>query len=350
MHGKPIGGPGAWKAADFPTKDRFRVALDLPERRAVDAAIERIIKQGLTESTIGAHHLGSPALQALAGRLRNEVLEGRGFVLLQGFPVDRASEAALGTFFLGFGRLLGRPVVQSPLGDRLGHVVDNSKPGELERGYKSSVELTPHTDSDDVVAMLCLRRAKSGGRSRLVSAYSLYNALQERHPEYLAPLYRGFAHHWFGEEAPGEPPITPYRIPVLSWTRGVLSVCHLRERADMAAEADPVHAYTPLERAALDEFDRLAQDPALAVEFELEPGEAYFLNNYMLLHARTAFEDHALPARRRHLLRLWLKLEGARPVHEAVLRYYGEDGIAVRPERTSTAYRGPLKSAGVKAI
>ncbi|MFZ5790521.1 MAG: TauD/TfdA family dioxygenase [Pseudomonadota bacterium] len=349
MHGGPITGPGAWKAADYPAKDRFTIALTDAERAAIDAAIERISRDGVSESAVGRRHVGAPALQALTGRLRRELLEGRGFVVVRGFPVGRVPETALGTFFSGLGRLLGRPVVQSPLGDRLGHVIDNSKPGELERGYKSSVELTPHTDCDDVVAMLCLRQAKSGGRSRLVSGYSLYNALLERHPDYLAPLYRGFAHHWFGEEAPGEPPITAYRIPVLSWTDGVLSVCHLRERADMAAEADPACAYTPLERAALDEFDRLAQDPEFAIEFALEPGDAYFLNNYMLLHARTAFEDHALPARRRHLLRLWLKLPGARPVHEAVLRYYGEDGIPVRPERTSTAYKGEFKPASVKA-
>lgn len=349
MQGEPIRGATAWKAADFTDKADFAIALDAPERAAVEDVLAELAEAAPPDSAIEAGHVRRPAIEALARRIESELLDGRGFLVLQGLPVERFDAAAIGKLFLGLGHLLGKPVVQSPLGDRLGHVVDVSKPGELERGYKSSVELTPHTDSDDVVAMLCLRQARAGGRSRLVSAHSIYNALLARAPELLAPLQRGFAHHWFGEEAPGAAPITPYRVPVLSWNAGVLSVCHLRQRCDMAALADPAFAYSPLERRALDVFDRLALDPELALEFQLEPGEAYFLNNYVLLHARSAFEDHERPEQRRHLLRLWLKLPGARPVAEPVRRYYGADGIPVRPERSSTAYHGPLALEGVGA-
>jgi Taurine catabolism dioxygenase TauD, TfdA family len=350
MQGEPILGPTAWQAADFPDKASFAIALDAGERAAVGERLAALAAARPAEASIEAAHAAAPALAALVGRVRRELAEGRGFVLLRGLPIEGHDAATVGNLFLGLGLMLGKPVVQSPLGDRLGHVVDIAKPDELERGYKSSVELTAHTDSDDVVAMLCLRQAPTGGATRLVSAHSLYNALLARHPDYLPPLYRGFAHHWFGEEAPGEPPITSYRVPVLSWAAGVLSVCHLRERCDMAAEADPRLAYGGLERAALDEFDRLAADPEFALEFRLEPGEACFLNNYVLLHARTGFEDRAAPTERRHLLRLWLKLPGARPVAEPVLRYYGADGIPVRPERSSTAYRGPLALESVRAI
>jgi hypothetical protein len=350
MQGEPILGPTAWKAADFPAKSAFTIALDGDERAAVRDRLAALAASRLAESAVEAAHVATPALEALVRRIRRELTDGRGFLVLGGLPIEGHDAATIGNFYLGLGLMMGKPVVQSPLGDRLGHVVDIAKPGELERGYKSSVELTAHTDSDDVVAMLCLRQARAGGMTRLVSAHSLYNRLLATHPEYLPPLQRGFAHHWFGEEAPGEPPITPYRVPVLSWAAGVLSVCHLRERCDMAAEADPRFAYAGIERAALDEFDRLAADPEFALEFRLEPGEAYFLNNYVLLHARTGFEDHADPRARRHLLRLWLKLPGARPVAEPVLRYYGADGIPFRPERTSTAYQGPLALESVRAI
>jgi hypothetical protein len=350
MQGEPIIGATAWKAADFPDKASFTLALAPDERAAAAERLAALAAARLPEAGVEAAHARTPAIEALVARIRRELTDGRGFLLLAGLPIDGHDAATIGNFLLGLGLLMGKPVVQSPLGDRLGHVVDISKPGELERGYKSSVELSAHTDSDDVVAMLCLSQARSGGATRLVSAHSLYNALLATRPEYLPPLYRGFAHHWFGEEAPGEPPITAYRIPVLSWEQGVLSVCHLRERADMAAEAEPRLAYSPLERRALDEFDRLAADPEFALEFRLEPGEAYFLNNYVLLHARTGFADAGGGAGRRHLLRLWLKLPGARPVAEPVLRYYGADGIPVRPERTSTAYTGPVALESVRAI
>ena len=350
MQGEPISDPTAWKAADFPAKASFTLTLDAAERAAAAERLAALAAARLPESAVTAAHLRQPAIERLVGRIRNELTRGRGFLVLAGLPIEGHDVAAIGNFFLGLGLLMGKPVVQSPLGDRLGHVVDISKPGELERGYKSGVELGAHTDSDDVVAMLCLSQARAGGLTRLVSAHSLYNALLERAPRHLPALYRGFAHHWFGEEAPGEPPITAYRVPVLSWEQGVLSVCHLRERCDMAAEADPRLAYGAAERAALDAFDRLAADPEFALEFRLEPGEAYFLNNYVLLHARTGFADEAGAAGRRHLLRLWLKLPGARPVAEPVLRYYGADGIAVRPERTSTAYQGEVALENVRAI
>ena len=37
-----------------------------------------------------------------------------------------------------------------------------------------------------------------------------------------------------------------------------------------------------------------------------------FLNNHPMLHSRTAFEDHDEAARKRHLLRLWLRTPGYR--------------------------------------
>jgi alpha-ketoglutarate-dependent taurine dioxygenase len=43
------------------------------------------------------------------------------------------------------------------------------------------------------------------------------------------------------------------------------------------------------------------------VEFMLRPGDMLFINNRWLLHNRTAFEDHAAPAQRRHYVRLWLR-------------------------------------------
>jgi hypothetical protein len=55
--------------------------------------------------------------------------------------------------------------------------------------------------------------------------------------------------------------------------------------------------------------------PELILEFTLQPGEAYFINNYTILHARTAFDDGDAPEdARRHLLRLWLDAP-IRPVH-----------------------------------
>jgi hypothetical protein len=40
---------------------------------------------------------------------------------------------------------------------------------------------------------------------------------------------------------------------------------------------------------------------------EFRSGDIQWLKNSVVLHARTEFEDHPEPERKRHLLRLWLK-------------------------------------------
>jgi alpha-ketoglutarate-dependent taurine dioxygenase len=74
------------------------------------------------------------------------------------------------------------------------------------------------------------------------------------------------------------------------------------------------------ELAVLDRFEEVTKRPELMLEFTLRPGEMYFINNYTILHARTAFDDgDAEDDQRRHLLRLWLEVPGTRPGIEAVL-------------------------------
>ena len=54
-------------------------------------------------------------------------------------------------------------------------------------------------------------------------------------------------------------------------------------------------------------LDDVLKRPDLQVEFGLEPGQMYFINNRWILHNRTAFVDHPELEQRRHLVRLWLQ-------------------------------------------
>ena len=95
----------------------------------------------------------------------------------------------------------------------------------------------------------------------------------------------------------------------------------------MAAVAEQGHADTPPDTP-------LTPDPVSVtmpmLEFTLQPGEMYFINNYTILHARTAFEDFEEEDRRRHLLRLWLEVPHMRPVHPHIQ----SRGIEAVPGRT----------------
>src|SRR5256714_6082965 len=200
------------------------------------------------------------------------------------------------------------------MGDRLGHVKDFSREDPGARAYRNKQELSPHTDSCDLVGLLCLRNAQAGGGvSRLTSAISVHNALLAEYPDVLALLYRGYVRHRRGEEQPGELPHTPYRIPVYSNIEGKVSVRYVRSyiEAGEAAAGRPMGA---AERAIIDTFEAVTKRPELMLEFTLQPGEAYFINNYTILHARTSFEDGDAPEdARRHLLRLGLDRANRRP-------------------------------------
>jgi hypothetical protein len=338
MNKTPIEHPGAWKGADFHSKDDFAVDLERRHIVALDDAISLAYKRGGWRNLA---HADAP-LGAIAddvARWRHEIADGRGLLLLRGLPVERWSVAETEAAFWALGLHLGHAVSQSPIGDRLGRVEDVSRPNVEERGYKSRKELSPHTDSDDIVGLLCIRQAKAGGFSVLVSAMMLWNEILARRPEYLASLERGFHYHWFGEEPPGEPEITSYRVPVFGWEQGKVSVCYLREFMDWAAK-DPRYAYAGDDQAALDLFQSLCDDPDIRLLFRYEPGELVLFNNYTTLHARTAYEDETDPAKKRLLLRLWLQTDPPRPIHPNLRRYYGQDGIVVQPGRTATYYQG----------
>ena len=332
--------PSAWRGADLPSKEHFSVTLSAPQVRALEVAVADLVRRGLAPASIQKPDMPLREIAADIEAWRREVLEGRGLLLLRGLPVERWSEAECELAFWGLGLHFGRAVVQSPIGDRLGFVTDASKPGSNERGYRTARELVAHTDSDDIVGMFCLRQAPAGGSSRFISAYTLWNEIVTAHPEFLKPLMRGYHYHWFGEEPPDEPPVSSYRIPVFSLVEGKLSVCYMREFIDWGAKKRR-YAFRPIDKAALEHFGALTERPDLRVEFRYEPGDCCFWNNYTMLHARTAYQDDPDPARKRLLLRLWLQVQPRRPVHPAIRRFYGRDGIVIQPERTGTAYAGP---------
>jgi Taurine catabolism dioxygenase TauD, TfdA family len=85
----------------------------------------------------------------------------------------------------------------------------------------------------------------------------------------------------------------------------------------------------------------------LQFETRLEPGEACFLNNYTVMHARSEFEDWEEPDKKRLMLRLWLDVERkAWPVVKEIHIYEnidGRSGIDPQPGRLPAVanYRAP---------
>jgi alpha-ketoglutarate-dependent taurine dioxygenase len=171
------------------------------------------------------------------------------------------------------------------------------------------------------VGLLCLKEAKRGGDSLLVSALTLYNELRSRRPDLAARLLQPMAHDRRGEVPAGQQPF--FMIPVLSWHGGQLTVFYQRQYIDSAQRFAAAPRLTSADVEALDAFDALADDPRLHLRMRLAPGDLQFVHNHSLLHDRTAFEDFDAPERRRHLLRLWLAAPGARELPPAFAARYG---------------------------
>src|SRR5262249_1715257 len=239
-------------------------------------------------------------LQSLLG----EVLEGRGFVLLRRLPVERWSSRQAALAFLGIGCHLGSLRPQNADGHLLGHVKDIglSSANPNVRIYQTHERQTFHTDSCDVVGLLCLATAKSGGLSSLVSSTTIFNEMRRRRPDLARLLFAPIETDRRGEVAKDEKPY--FQIPVFNWHAGLLSAIYQRQYIESARRFPEVPPLTTAQTAALDLLDELANDAQLHLMMELRPGDMQFVHNHTILHDRTAFEDWPEPERKRHLLRL----------------------------------------------
>lgn len=334
---QPVTHPAAWRGADFSSIDELSFVLEPRHLSALDRALKSVRARSLELNSVEKEDFDLTEIAEDIEQLKSEILHGRGIVIIRGFPVNDYSLEDIEILYWGLGTHLGTGESQSNMGDRVGHVRDVSGKDPNERAYRNSVGILAHTDLTDIVGMLSIRKAKQGGLSTYTSALAIHNHILATRPELLTPLYRGFRYHRFGEQAPGEPVVTPYEVPVLSHKDGFVSARYVPEYVTMAAEelGEPLPDF---DLQALKYFNELAMSPELRLEVMMEPGDLSFINNYTVLHTRDAFYDGDKPHEKRLLLRLWLSAEYKRPVVDN-LEMFSRRGIDAQ-ERSSTYYTG----------
>lgn len=310
-------GPSVWRAADVADPGAWTWELDDHEIAALIGA-----------AGDGARTATPAVLRDGIAALRTELLHGRGFRLIRGFPVDDVDQDTAATAFVWLGTQLGSARSQNAAGDLLGHVrdvgADADDPGV--RIYQTNRRQTFHTDSTDVVGLMCLETAASGGASMLVSAGAIYNEMLDRDTDLAAALFEPVATDRRNEVPPGADPW--FEIPVLSWYAGHLTVLYQRQYIESAQRFDAAPPLTDRMIAALDLFDAIANDPAMHLRMEFRRGDIQFVHNHALLHDREAFTDK--PGAPRHLLRLWLSVPGDRELPEVFAQRYGSVTVGDR--------------------
>ena len=299
-------GRAVWRGSEMANDPSWIWQVPAVGVAEIEQALSGVLRRGLLPSEIELRDFPLPSLAAELHRLAEEVEAGRGFQVLRGLPVEGYSESELHALTWGLGLHFGKPVEQTKDHDWLIDVRDEGGSySRNARGYHSPSKLDFHTDGANTVALLCVNKAEEGGLSVLASAGAIHNALARFHPEYLAALYDGFPVDRRGAQPEGESRVSPWLLPVFSVTRGQLNCVYSRGASVWGRE----QAGTPMtaeELAAFDAFDSLAHDPELLLEMDLQPGDMQLVNNFTVLHSRTAFFDNPESPRRRHLVRLWL--------------------------------------------
>ena len=307
-----ISDPAAWTAASIGGKAGVTLLLTPAELSALATVVEQTRERPTCELTLA--DFAVPELETCFARLWHTVVRGSGVALVSGVTPARFEVDAFERIFWGFGVRFGVPAVQSAAGNRIGHVRHETQ-NPRNRGYMSDRELGFHSDAFEVIGLMCVQSAESGGCTRVVSSLAVHNVLAEQHPRVLPALYRGYPYAT-AERTVSDEPVTRYSIPVFSEVGGTVSSMCVDTYMRMAAEALGEVFPADLDEA-LELFFATCQRPELLLELPLEPGEMLFLNNFTTVHARTKFENSG--RRQRHLLRLWLKVASGRPVLPALL-------------------------------
>lgn len=319
----PVTDATAWRADTYPDEADWTVTLSAEEVAEIENAL-RTAKAGGKE--LGFQKDDFP-LPGLAGRLEDisdEIQFGRGFQVIRGLQPGRYSVDELKMIFWGLGQYLGTGIVQNKQGELIGSVMDY---GEAPKGsdpylsgvrfYRTSLDLPPHTDSCDVVGLLCVRRAKTGGESAVVSSTTIYNEILKTRPDLIETLCDGF-HVDLAAKTGNMSEVTAQKIPVYAYHRGALCCRYNKRQLELGGEKSG-HPLTAMQQEAVDYVRELSMRDDLRLLMDLQPGDIQILNNRTTMHAREEFHDHDEPDRKRLLLRIWLNTPEGRPVAPEML-------------------------------
>lgn len=303
----PYDHPSAWKGAQMRETRDWIVQLSAAHNDELAAALAVAKARGATIPNLKAEDFPLTSLQPVLAALRNEVNDGRGFTLLRGFDIDRYPLGDAAMIYWGIGAHMGTGSAQNAQGDMLGHVTDlgvDYRTNVNARGYQTRLLLPFHNDAMDIVVLMCLRPARSGGLSRIVSSTAIFNAIQQRRPDLLPVMYEAFYLDKRGESPNGKLPY--YAAPMFSVLDGRLFARYNRGYIESGQRFPEVPRLTAPQIEVLDLVDALCADPEFYLDMQFERGDMQFISNYTTLHSRTEYEDWPEKDRRRYLLRLWL--------------------------------------------
>lgn len=312
-----VANKAAWPEVPLQEND-WLIGIDAPTQEEILRTAENLARYPLPLVALRADDFPMPHSRKLAQRVREILIQGPRFVLLDRLPMEQLSDAQATQIYWLLSSMISPPVAQKLDGSMLFEVKDTGRtaaPGSGVRPAETNAEQSIHNDNafneaaPDVVGLLCLRQALEGGESRVMSFYTAHNELLRNHPETLKRLYQPFPHdrqkeHWEDEDK-------ILRLPIFAL-----------ENNELLARFSPhpiQNAYQLLGEkmddetsAALSTMRRICNESDISISFRMERGQIQYVNNRQIGHSRSGFRDHSDPALKRHMVRLWLRNTGGR--------------------------------------
>ncbi len=300
----------SWKGSRIDWRSAGLHAFTEVELAAIDAGLshyKQLEPKDFRQMTTS--DLPLDALQPALERANHNIQNGVGFMMFRGLDVERYTRDELALVFYSIGLHLGLPIIQSHQGELLGHVIDLSDIEKSPRGYHTGGHMGMHTDSCDIVGLMCLNRALSGGDSRIANVRAIVEQMEQERPDLAAVLRQGFYFRRMEQDAElGDGVVcSPQRIPIYARNGDTFSAYFLGGYIERAVKAGDA-VLTPIEQEALGMLNRLAESPEFYLDMSFTSGDIQFLNNRLQLHGRTHYEDGKTMMERRHLIRMWLKM------------------------------------------
>lgn len=320
---KPVTGASVWTSESIFRSPTWIHELSPEEVEEVSSALTRA-RADYPISELTAERFPLPRIAPVLKRAQTLLEDGPGLFLLRGLPCERLSKEEMRYIYWGLGTHLGTAVSQSADGDVLGDVRNIG----LNRIYTSNRRGGFHTDSSDVVGLLVLRAAKSGGLTQVASAAAVHNEMLRTRPDLVEELYQPFCWSWIGTQSADELPF--FRQPIFSTHRGNFSCCYIPALIRQAQSFPGVPKLAERQTEAMKVLEATAEDERFHFSMHFEAGDLQLLNNHVCIHARTAFEDWEDEERRRHLLRLWLSTSNNRELGPDRSEYWDVRSGAVR--------------------
>lgn len=338
-----INDKSAWLGRDLQLSRSWLTQVTPENLREIESALESVKERGLNMEEISRDDFlvpsMAPALEAIADDLEN----GRGFSLIRGLPVQRWGAADSALVYWGLSLHIGKPVSQNKAGDLIMPIRDaGMSPTDINaRAPHTSSKLYYHSDFADIVGLLCMHPAKQGGVSRICSSIAIYNTLVEAgRTDLIDALYDGYFFDRKSEQGPGVSAVSDEPVPMLSWFQNRLSFRYVPGWVDAAVRRTGM-SWSALQKEAIDEVNRLSNLPEYNLDMNFQPGDIQYLNNYSVLHSRTAFVDFPEPERKRFLQRIWLRADKGRELADDFDHLFGpastRDGIPPHSPATAAA-------------